>query len=239
VRGIAYQSYFWYTDYTSTHVVNDPLGEAYSHCLDDIRYFQRLNINVVRTYVLDLNIPDHGPCLNALADAGIYVYADLSTVNATLNMNFTWDQSMLNQFTAAVDTLAVFTNVLGLGIGNPRGVFSVENPSSPLPIYKAALRDIKLYIEGKGYRDIPVGIELGTYSDYDRQWDITDQVDYSTCDQIRPDFIGVTFLYEETSGSYNCTPTSLIDDIIGKFSSSPVPMFISGHGCYLPEGNPT
>ncbi|KAF2655029.1 carbohydrate-binding module family 43 protein [Lophiostoma macrostomum CBS 122681] len=232
LRGIAYQSYFWTEYFDPSNYVVDPLGEVYTRCETDIQYFRQLRINVVRTYALDLNLPDHGPCLNALADAGIYVFADLSTVNATMNINNTWDTTILKQFTAAVDTLAAYPNVLGVGVGNPRGSFTSDDSSSTIPFYKAAVRDIKRYIKEKAYREIPVGIELGPY----KPPDIFNQVDYVTCDQIRPDFIGLTLLLQESIESDNCTEPSLIDEIVGNFSNFPVPLFISGYGCYLPNG---
>ncbi len=53
-------------------------------CSRDIPFLQRLQTNAIRTYGIDPS-QDHSGCMNELANAGIYVLADLVTPGLTIS----------------------------------------------------------------------------------------------------------------------------------------------------------
>jgi hypothetical protein len=56
---------------------DDPLADT-SQCQADIKFMTQLGANTIRVYHVD-STADHDGCMNAFADAGIYVLADLDT----------------------------------------------------------------------------------------------------------------------------------------------------------------
>ena len=77
MRGVAYQQEInSNTSATSDVKYTDPLSDTDS-CKRDIKYLTKVRTNTIRVYAIN---PDenHDECMNALADAGIYVVADLS-----------------------------------------------------------------------------------------------------------------------------------------------------------------
>ena len=88
IKGVAYQADT--ANSSSDDSIDDPLAD-YSKCSRDIPYLQKLQTNVVRVYAVNTTL-DHSQCMEALADAGIYVIADLSTPADSVNRNDpTWD----------------------------------------------------------------------------------------------------------------------------------------------------
>ena len=77
MRGVAYQQEInSNTSATSDTKYTDPLSDATS-CKRDIEYLTKVRTNTIRVYAINPD-EDHDECMNALADAGIYVVADLS-----------------------------------------------------------------------------------------------------------------------------------------------------------------
>lgn len=77
MRGVAYQQEInSNTSATSDVKYSDPLSDTTS-CKRDIPFLTKLRTNTIRVYAIN---PDenHDDCMKALADAGIYVVADLS-----------------------------------------------------------------------------------------------------------------------------------------------------------------
>jgi hypothetical protein len=77
MRGVAYQQELnSNTSATSTTQYIDALSDGKS-CKRDIEVLKKVRTNTIRVYAVDPT-KNHDDCMNALADAGIYVVADLS-----------------------------------------------------------------------------------------------------------------------------------------------------------------
>jgi hypothetical protein len=63
--------------------VEDPIADP-SVCKRDIVEFKALGLNAVRVYTVD-NSQSHDECMQALADAGIYLILDVNTPHYSLN----------------------------------------------------------------------------------------------------------------------------------------------------------
>lgn len=94
--------------------------------------------------------------MNALADAGIYVVADLSEPGLSINRDDPeWNTALFERYTKVVDVMAKYTNTLGFFAGNE--VSNAKNNTNASAFVKAAVRDMKTYIKSKNYRTIGVG----------------------------------------------------------------------------------
>jgi hypothetical protein len=200
----------------------DPLADEAS-CARDLPYLLELNTNVVRVYAVDPNA-DHSGCMNLFGNAGIYVLADLSSPDQSINRDSpSWDTGLYTYYTTVVDSLANYTNTLGFFAGNE--VANSANTTGSSAFVKAAVRDMKSYISSKGYRSIPVG-----YSAADVVSIRVQLADYLNCgaqsDAI--DFFGDNVY--EWCGDSSYTESGY-DDITAEFSNYSVPYFFSEYGC--------
>lgn len=133
----------------------DPLSDG-SACLRDIPFLQKLRINVVRSYGIDPG-RDHSSRMNDLANAGIYVLADLPAPGLTISdkKNLVWNDALYDRYTQVIDAMHNLTNLLGFIIGD--NVIQGISQDDTGPFVKAAVRDMKAYINQKDYRMIPIG----------------------------------------------------------------------------------
>lgn len=221
IRGVAYQQSVS-GDSSSNQSYTDPLADI-DGCKRDIPYLQKLNTNVVRTYAVDPT-KDHTDCMNALADAGIYVITDLSEPSLSINRDTpTWDVDLYNRYTSVIDAFANYTNTLGFFAGNE--VSNNASNTDASAFVKAAVRDMKKYISDKNYRTIGVG-----YSADDDQ-NIREYVrEYFDCgtDAERIDFFGLNIYEWCGQSSYTQSGYS---DRTADFSTYDVPAFFSEYGC--------
>ncbi|KAF2246398.1 carbohydrate-binding module family 43 protein [Trematosphaeria pertusa] len=199
----------------------DPLADGPT-CLRDIPYMTALNINVLRIYYVDANA-DHTTCMNALADAGIYVVTTLGSPTAYINpYTGRWMDFTLAQYTSVVDSLASFTNVLGFDVGERRY-------NQTLPFLKAAVRDVKQHMRDKAYRDIPIGFTsamLYPYSGYT-------ELSYMACQEAQADFLGLAMA--DLTDITSCTPQTDIDAAIELYRNASIPVFGIETGCYTTD----
>ncbi|GAD93947.1 beta-1,3-glucanosyltransferase [Paecilomyces variotii No. 5] len=114
IKGLAYQAN---TPNDSSESYVDPLTDV-AGCRRDIPYLRELSTNVIRVYAIDPE-GDHTECMQILADAGIYVFADLSEPSQSIvRSDPKWNIDLYTRYTSVVDALAKYTNVIGFFAGN-------------------------------------------------------------------------------------------------------------------------
>ncbi|KAI5965803.1 PHR1 [Candida pseudojiufengensis] len=222
MRGIAYQEDT--SQLSNTNLTyKDPLADIES-CRRDVEYFKDLNTNCLRIYAIDPNL-DHDECMELLAEAGIYIVADLSQPMTSINRNEPdWNLDHYDRYTRVVDKLSEYSNVLGFFAGNE--VTNNRSNTDASPFVKAAVRDIKKYIdEQDDMRKIPVG-----YSSNDDEDTRIAIADYFACGSIeeRADFFGIN-MYEWCGNS--TYEESGYQDRTEEFEHLPIPLFFSEYGC--------
>lgn len=210
----------------STQII-DPFGDGPT-CQRDIEYLLKLRVNVVRAYAIDPTV-DHSECMQALADAGIYIIADLGgtkTEVITRGVGL-WNYQLYDRFTSVVDAFHNYTNVLGFFAGNE--VVNGSDGSGSAAFVKAATRDVKAYMRKKNYRAIPVGYSAGDYEDIR-----VATADYLNCgDQDNAiDMLGLN-LYS-WCGDASLTMSGY-DQRIAEMKNYSIPVFLSEYGCTQPS----
>ena len=202
----------------------DPIADE-SGCTRDIVEFKKLGINTVRVYTVD-NTANHDACMNALADAGIYLVLDVNTPKYSLNRadpNPSYNAVYLQSLFATVDSFANYTNTLAFFSGNE--VINDPASSAAAPYVKAVTRDLRQYIRERGFRSIPVG-----YSAADVSENRLEMAEYMNCgtDDERSDF----FAFNDYSW---CDPSSFTqsgwDQKVKNFTGYGIPIFLSEYGC--------
>ncbi|KAL7666688.1 1,3-beta-glucanosyltransferase [[Candida] zeylanoides] len=218
MRGIAYQQN---TEDGGTDF-NDPLANT-AACKRDIPYLQAVNTNVIRVYALNASL-DHTDCMKALSDAGIYVIADLSEPELSINRESPeWNLELYERYTGIVDEFHNYTNILGFFAGNE--VTNNLTNTDASAFVKAAVRDTKKYIADKDYRTIPVG-----YSSNDDEDTRVAIADYFSCGSLeeRADFFGIN-MYEWCGDS--SFQSSGYKDRTEEYANLTIPIFFSEYGC--------
>ena len=217
IRGVDYQP-------GGSSLLADPIADVQG-CLRDIPYFQQLGINTVRVYSVD-NTASHDTCMNALADAGIYLVLDLNTPTYSLNRGNvapSYNDVYLQSLFATVDAFEGYTNTLAFFSGNE--VVNDGPSSTAAPYVKAVTRDVRQYIRSRKYRGIPVG-----YSAADVSLNRLEMAEYMNCgtEDERSDF----FAFNDYSW---CDPSSFVqsgwDQKVKNFTGYGLPLFLSEYGC--------
>lgn len=225
MKGIAYQPSRSLQDLESMEETSetkyiDPLADP-NICLRDIPYLKDLHVNTVRVYSIDPN-KDHEICMNALADAGIYALLDLAEPDTSIARNNpTWDVRIWKRYKDVVDSMHQYPNTLGFFAGNE--VTNDRTNTDASPFVKAAIRDVKNYIEDKEYRSIPVG-----YSSNDDAETRDFLAEYFACGENAADFYGIN-MYEWCG--YSSYGTSGYKERTSEFREYPIPVFFSEFGC--------
>lgn len=158
VRGIDYQP-----GGASADV--DPLANT-KVCKPDIEKFKKLGINAIRVYSVD-NSLNHDECMNALADAGIYVMIDANNPKYSINRadpHPSYNAVYLQSVFATIDAFAKYPNTMAFFSGNE--VIHDEKETTLAAKYvKATDRDMRAYIKARGYRKILVGYSAADVTD--------------------------------------------------------------------------
>ncbi|KAF2122834.1 beta-glucanosyltransferase [Lophiotrema nucula] len=217
VRGVDYQP-------GGASDAKDPIADA-DGCKRDIAKFKDLGINTVRVYTVD-NTADHDECMSALADAGIYLALDVNTPKYSINRaepGVSYNKVYLQSLFATVDAFQKYDNTLVFFSGNE--VINDDATTACAPYVKAVTRDLKSYINSRGYRKVPVG-----YSAADVESNRYEMAAYMNCgeDAVRSDF----FAFNDYSW---CDPSSFTtsgwDQKVEKFKDYSIPIFLSEYGC--------
>ncbi|KAI3406692.1 PHR1 [Candida oxycetoniae] len=222
MRGIAYQEDSSQLS-NSQDIYKDPLADVES-CKRDVVHLKALNTNTIRVYAVDPTL-DHDECMQLLSEAGIYVVADLSQPQNSINRNEpAWDIAHHDRYISVIDKFSQYSNVLGFFAGNE--VTNNRSNTDASPFVKAAVRDMKKYIaDSDGMRKIPVG-----YSSNDDEDTRVAIADYFACGSVeeRADFFGIN-MYEWCGNS--TYELSGYKDRTEEYSNLPIPIFFSEYGC--------
>ncbi|KAF2033343.1 hypothetical protein EK21DRAFT_59116 [Setomelanomma holmii] len=229
MKGVAYQQEInsnttQSTD--STIQITDPLADS-TACKRDIEYLKKLQTNTIRVYAIDPS-KDHKDCMNAFADAGIYVVADLSEPsNSIIRDSPGWTTTIYERYTSVVDELMKYDNTLGFFAGNE--VSNQPNNTIASAFVKAAVRDTKAYIKSKNYREIGVG--YATNDDADIR---TNLAAYFDCGDKASaiDFWGYNIYSWCGDSSFT---ESGFDVRTKEFEKYNVPVFFAEYGCNTPR----
>ena len=149
IRGVDYQP-------GGSGDLADPIADT-DGCKRDIEKFKSLGLNTIRVYSVD-NSKDHDECMNALADAGIYLVLDVNTPKYSLNREEpkqSYNDVYLQYIFATVEMFAKYKNTLAFFSGNE--VVNDDKSSSTAPYVKAVTRDIRQYLRERDLRTVPVG----------------------------------------------------------------------------------
>jgi 1,3-beta-glucanosyltransferase GAS1 len=221
--GVAYQQGVS-TNTTQTEKVDytDPLADTTS-CKRDIEFLTKLKTNTIRVYAIDPT-KDHDDCMNALADAGIYVVADLSEPGTSINRDDAgWTTDLMARYTSVVDVMAKYDNTLGFFAGNE--VSNAPNNTGASAFVKAAVRDTKAYIKSKNYRTIGVG--YATNDDADIRENLANYFDCGNREDAI-DFWGYNIYSWCGDSSFQ---ESGYDVRTKEFAKYDVPVFFAEYGC--------
>ncbi len=177
--------------------VADPLADT-KICKRDIEKFKKLGLNTIRVYSID-NSLNHDECMNALAEAGIYLVLDVNTPLYSINRADpapSYNDVYLQNVFATVDMFAKYDNTLAFFSGNE--VINDVTTTKCAPYVKAVTRDIRQYLAARKHRQIPVG-----YSAADVAENRKEMADYMNCgsNDERSDF----FAFNDYSW---CNPSS-------------------------------
>jgi hypothetical protein len=230
MKGVAYQQEVG-TNTTQTEAIDyvDPLADE-AVCNRDIPFLQELQTNTIRVYAIDPT-KDHKACMDALAQAGIYVIADLSEPGTSIIRDDpSWSVTTYARYTAVIDELAQFDNTLGFFAGNE--VSNQVNNTHASAFVKAAVRDSKRYIKERNYR--PMGVGYATNDDKEIRENLADYFDCgSKEDSI--DFWGYNIYSWCGESSFQ---ESGYDVRTEEFKNFDVPVFFAEYGCNTPRPRP-
>ncbi|WQF85516.1 Putative glucanosyltransferase, glycoside hydrolase superfamily [Colletotrichum destructivum] len=217
IRGIDYQP-----GGSSANI--DPLADP-TICGRDIPRFKDLGVNTVRVYSVD-NSKDHKECMQQLADAGIYLVADINSPLYSINRadpHPSYNAVYLQSVFATVEELAQYDNTLAFFSGNE---VMHDDPEMTLaaPYVKAVTRDVKNYMASRGLRHVPIG-----YSAADVAANRMETAAYFNCgsDDARSDF----FAFNDYSWCNTDFEVAGWDVKVKNFTDYGLPIFISEYGC--------
>jgi hypothetical protein len=219
MRGVDYQP-------GGSSDLSDPIADV-DGCKRDIKNFKELGLNTIRVYSVD-NSKDHDECMNALAEAGIYLVLDVNTPKYSLNRKdpeISYNDVYLQYIFATMEKFAKYDNTLAFFSGNE--VINDGPSSKAAPYVKAVTRDMRTFLRARKLRAVPVG-----YSAADVDTNRLEMAEYMNCgtDDERSDF----FAFNDYSW---CDPSSFTtsgwDQKVKNFTGYGLPLFLSEYGCNI------
>ncbi|KAL6708206.1 hypothetical protein ACN47E_003390 [Coniothyrium glycines] len=144
VRGVVYQD----------HAASGPRDlisdESVAQLRHDITLFKELGLNTIYVYFIDNEKP-HDQAMKLLEDAGIYVYASLTTPQRCINRmspDRSYKPELMRSVFNTIDLMAKYTNTLGVEIANC--LFNQHSDlDSIAPVLKIVVCDVKMYMDIK------------------------------------------------------------------------------------------
>jgi hypothetical protein len=202
----------------------DPLADE-KVCMPDIEKFKTLGINTIRVYSTD-NSKDHSTCMNALADAGIYVVLDANNPLYSINRAKpapSYNADYLQSIFATIDEFGKYSNTMAFFSGN-EVIHDEKETTLTAPYVKAVTRDMRQYIRQRFNRPILVGYSAADVTDNRMQ-----TAAYFNCgtDDERSDF----FAFNDYSWCTSDFVTSGWNKKVEAFKNYGLPIFLSEYGC--------
>ncbi|KAH8170276.1 glucanosyltransferase domain-containing protein [Sarocladium implicatum] len=221
IRGIDYQP-------GGSSANEDPLADE-STCKRDIEWFKKIGINTIRVYTVD-NSKNHDTCMQALADAGIYLALDVNNPDYSLNRDKpakSYNPTYLQSVFATIDAFVDYSNTLMFFSGNE--VINEAGNTISAPFVKAVTRDMKQYIGTRGYRDIPVGYSAADVSENQYL-----MAQYMSCGEkpSHGDFYAINNYEWCADSSFEESGWSKLVDAYKNYSQ---PLIFSEYGCIKPS----
>ncbi|KAE8149747.1 Glucanosyltransferase-domain-containing protein [Aspergillus avenaceus] len=212
IKGVAYQL-----------IPEDPLIDT-AQCKRDIARMAELGTNAIRVYHVDPRA-NHDGCVNALADAGIYLFVDLETFDTSIRPDAPqWTTAQFDRYKAILDEFQKYNNTAGVFVGNE--VINTREGAAATPYVLAAARDIKSYRNEKGYREIPVGYSAADIAELRPMLQ-----DYLVCRPDPADRLDFFALNAYEWCGHSTFETSGYKILQSHAKDFPVPIFFSETGC--------
>jgi hypothetical protein len=224
---VAYQQDSSAAGASSSSTFVDPLSSE-TNCKRDVPYLKDLGTNVIRTYAIDPTA-DHSACMALLDAAGIYVISDLSEPSLSINRDDPkWNTELLARYTAVVDEMSQYSNVIGFFAGNE--VTNNASNTDASAYVKAAVRDTKAYIAAHVSRWMGVGYAANDDSDIR-----ANIAHYFNCGNQSQaiDFWGYNIY--EWCGTNTFTGSGYAEQV-SFFSNYSIPVFFAEYGCNTQGG---
>ncbi|CAI7601057.1 unnamed protein product [Penicillium glandicola] len=232
IKGVVYSETS--SDSTPIDVLADSRA---SQCAIDGPLIKALGANTISVYHTDAT-QSHDKCMQTFQDNGIYVIAnmadqrDATVVNmtgmeASSNIaNSTWQMDVFKQYAAVLDSMAGYSNLLGLLIGDE--IISSYVTVDLAPYLKAAARDMKAYTAARQYRTIPIGYATSAQYTYMQALG-----EYLVCGGNSDDVVDFYSVNAYQWCGNSTISASGYDTLTSNLESLSVPTFFSEDGCNI------
>ncbi|CAL3963507.1 unnamed protein product [Diplocarpon coronariae] len=201
LKGVAYQG-----------TPDDPLVDT-NQCRLDAHAMQSIGTNSIRVYHVD-PAAHHDGCMAVFRNAGIYVWVDVDTFTSYIQFE---------AYAKVVDAFHHYDNLGGFWIGNE--VINSLGGSPSAPYIKAAVADMKSYINAKSYRKVPIGYSAADIAELRPMLQ-----DYLACGEADEaiDFFGLNSYEWCGDATYQTSGYSALQNMALGYN---LPIFFSETGC--------
>lgn len=140
-----------------------------------------------------------------------------------------WDQLAFNKAVKFIDSFENHNALLGISVGRldaTTDMFDVWGQPAAGPFYKAAIRDLKRHNSDKGFRNIPIGLDVFL------EWPegnamFRKVLNYLACGDVHPDFISLWGAGPDTGNTNpHRTRPEDVDPLIPLIANASIPVFM-------------